>query len=275
KKAIVLVHGAWYISGRLDNLAEPLRKDFLVDAPELETSGPADVVRNKGFLNQRCHRAQDDAGHEIVVVAHSAGGITAAEAVAGNPVQERRDKGLDGGVKAVIFIASLIVFPGGISLDDQAGGVPSKSWYEKMIRNIFDGALVLNPGADKIFYNDVDEVKATEAMEKIECQSTKLFTHKVEHGSLSIQASMTYIFCGKDVAVSPALLDMFADGLGDKYTKVYLDCSHTPWMQDDVLPHLINVVVGAAMAYAYIRVRVDNIVMVVAVYRLDKERYLI
>ncbi|EHA55151.1 hypothetical protein MCOR27_005587 [Pyricularia oryzae] len=248
KTAIILVHGAWHTPSHLEGLAEPLRKDFLVDAPALDTSGPADVVRSKGLQDNvaavlKMIQPHLDAGREVVVVAHSAGGVTVPEAVAGNTVQERRAKGLDGGVKAVIFIASLLVLPGGISLAEQAGRMPSEPWYETV-----DGALVLNPGAENIFYNDIDEAKALEAIEKTTCQSTRLFTDKVEHGSLSIQAPMTYIVCEKDVCILPAVLNMMADGLGDKCTKVSLDCGHTPWMRNDVLPKLVNVVVEAARA---------------------------
>lgn len=138
KTAIILVHGAWHTPSHLEGLAEPLRKDFLVDAPALDTSGPADVVRSKGLQDNvaavlKMIQPHLDAGREVVIVAHSAGGVTVPEAVAGNTVQERRAKGLDGGVKAVIFIASLLVLPGGISLAEQAGRMPSEPWYETVV----------------------------------------------------------------------------------------------------------------------------------------------
>ncbi|TLD14378.1 uncharacterized protein PgNI_03567 [Pyricularia grisea] len=138
---------------------------------------------------------------------------------------ERQAKGRDGGVKAVIFIASLIVLPGGISLAEHAGGLPTETWYETV-----DGALVLNPGAEKIFYNDFNETKAMEAIKNTKCQPSRLLTHN------------------KDACISPAVLNMLADGLGDKYTKVSLNYGHTPWMRNYVLPELVNVIVGAARA---------------------------
>jgi len=53
-----------------------------------------------------------NSGNEVVMVAHSSGGIFAAEAASGLGVKTRAAQGLSGGVRSIIFVSAMVRLAG-------------------------------------------------------------------------------------------------------------------------------------------------------------------
>jgi len=109
--AFVLAGGSWHIPAHyqafhdvvsargLKIIVPPLPSgvEGRVDAPfEADTKAVADAVR--GLVEQ---------GSDVVVIGHSSGGISAAEAAHGLGVRERAAKGLPGGVRSLVLVSGL------------------------------------------------------------------------------------------------------------------------------------------------------------------------
>ncbi|KIL95744.1 hypothetical protein FAVG1_00482 [Fusarium avenaceum] len=113
---LVLVHGAWHHPSHYKLLVEACRNEGFQDivAPRNPTSGSIEQVVGKTYLDdvqviQEAITPFLDAGRELVLVAHSYGGVPAASSLQGNTVQERAEKGLKGGIRGLASIAAFLL----------------------------------------------------------------------------------------------------------------------------------------------------------------------
>lgn len=126
---IVIVPGAWQLTSCFVPFADLLRsKGFetqIVTMPsvggtELPLTGlPEDIAAVRRVIEPLA-----EAGREIVLLTHSAGGVSGGGAVKGLDVKARRAAGLPGGVARVIYMAAFMV-PQGSSLLEMLGGKPA------------------------------------------------------------------------------------------------------------------------------------------------------
>lgn len=145
KPVILLVHGAWHAPGFYKPLITSLRgAGYTVVAPQLVTAGPDDSILGKSIPDdvRRCEEALAPylscsssssspppsseegptvaaaADREVVVVAHSYGGVPATQFCHGNTVAERKAKGLTGGVKGIVYLAAFALAEAGMKIAD-------------------------------------------------------------------------------------------------------------------------------------------------------------
>lgn len=129
KPVIVLVHGAFHPPHYYRKLIHGLRNDgYAVLAPPMPTTGLDDSVAEKTYVDdvRRIHESllpYLDAGREAVLVCHSQGGIAGSAATEGQTVEDRQAKGLNGGVKSIIYLAAFALPERGLSLLTSIGGV--------------------------------------------------------------------------------------------------------------------------------------------------------
>jgi hypothetical protein len=134
KPLTLIVHGAWHRPAHYRALISALQaRGHTVLAPPLASSGYDDSIDGKDHTDdvRRIHEVllpYLDAGREAVVVAHSAGGLPATEAVEHHTVSERKARGLPGGIVAIIYISAVPTPTKGVSLFD-AGGREWRSLY--------------------------------------------------------------------------------------------------------------------------------------------------
>jgi alpha-beta hydrolase superfamily lysophospholipase len=143
KPVICLAHGAWHYPLYYRNLIDPLRaQGYTVLAPTNATVGIDDSIAGKTYVDdvKRIHEVllpHLDAGKEAVMVCHSYGGIPGTAALEGQTVEERADKGLKGGVKAILYVAAVGLPQRGMSLYTLAGqdfGV----WHRQEVKLPYD-----------------------------------------------------------------------------------------------------------------------------------------
>lgn len=129
KPAIIIVHGAWSLPSPS---YEPLKQQleglgYECYLPHLRTSGAGDDVRGQTWeadVKVILDTAQPlfDRGREVVIVAHSYGGIPGGAATAGNGVAERAAQGKPGGFKQIIYVAAFAIPAAGMDLLATFGG---------------------------------------------------------------------------------------------------------------------------------------------------------
>lgn len=129
KPTIVIVPGAWQLISVFAPFADLLRsKGFAVEVVDMPSVGgtqlpltglPEDIAAVREVVQPLV-----EAGREIVLLTHSAGGVSGGGAVKGLDAKTRREAGLPGGVTRVIYMAAFMV-PKGSSLLEMLGGKPA------------------------------------------------------------------------------------------------------------------------------------------------------
>lgn len=128
KPAIIIVHGAWSLPSPS---YEPLKQQleglgYECYLPHLRTSG-GDEVRGQTWeadVQVILDTAQPlfDRGREVVIVAHSYGGVPGGAATAGNGVADRARQGKAGGFRQIIYVAAFAIPAPGMDLFAVFGG---------------------------------------------------------------------------------------------------------------------------------------------------------
>jgi len=274
KPVIVFVHGAWHTPMHYSLLLAPLRAaGFAVEAPvnpSVATHWNGDTEALKGrnhhddVANIRAtlqpHLA---AGREIVLVMHSYGGICGTDAVEGNTVEERREKGLQGGIRAVVYIASFGAPQRGVNIYTYNGGGP-EPWLNVYVRiknspSHATGSLTRifsqpsleegyygfpNEKGARVFYTGVDETQAASAISSLRPQALDSFRTPCAYSAPEIRAPKWYVACEADEAIPFKGQQAFAEAMGAKMT--VLKCGHSPFLIPGEIDGLVSIVKEAA-----------------------------
>lgn len=128
KPAILIVPGAWQLTTAFELIREVLQKSGYqtevvklpsVGGTELPLTGlPEDVAAIRAKLEPLV-----DAGKDVLLLTHSAGGVSGSAAVRGFDLKTRKSAGLPGGVTRVVYMGAFMV-PKGSSLMEMLGGKP-------------------------------------------------------------------------------------------------------------------------------------------------------
>lgn len=149
KPTILLVPGAWQLTTVFGPLRELLHKSgYETGVVKLPSTGgtvlpltglPEDIAAIRAALEPLVA-----AGKDVVLLAHSAGGVSGSAAVKGFDVRTRRQAGLPGGVTRVVYMTAFML-PKGSSLMEMLGGQPLP-WMVVEVMN--DPHIWLHPKFD-------------------------------------------------------------------------------------------------------------------------------
>lgn len=123
KHVILFAHGACHTPWHYEKVTTLLRETgFDVHIPQLPSSNglrPPNAGLSSDTDVFRAYATKlVDAGHSLVVVTHSYGGVVATNALHGLSIGARREKGLSGGVTHLIYAAGSLPLPQGVSVWD-------------------------------------------------------------------------------------------------------------------------------------------------------------
>lgn len=128
KPTILIVPGAWQLTTAFEPFREVLHKSGYqtevvklpsVGGTELPLTGlPEDIAAIRAILVPLV-----DAGKDVLLLTHSAGGVSGSAAVKGLDVKSRKNAGLPGGVTRVVYMGAFMI-PKGSSLMEMLGGKP-------------------------------------------------------------------------------------------------------------------------------------------------------
>ncbi|KAF5011039.1 hypothetical protein FDECE_2846 [Fusarium decemcellulare] len=263
KPTIILVCGAWHRPSHYKQLAESLEsRGFSVHQPENVTAGEASAIKGKTHLDDvaiisRAMEAPLSAGKDIVLVCHSYGGIPGSAAVEGHQCHERQEKGLKGGIKHVVFITSFALPAKGLSLRTAIGGTygpfmdrtvsdPYMKRYAFSLIAVKDDVIILNDKAGDALYNGIDDETTRRALSDCVHQSTASFETAASFVAPDITVPKTYVGCENDQAVPIEGQLAMAGAMGDSVRIEKLPSGHSPQLNPEFLPQLVDIIERAA-----------------------------
>ncbi|KAI3397929.1 hypothetical protein diail_10098 [Diaporthe ilicicola] len=229
KPAIVIVPGAWQLTSAFVPFADLLRsKGFdaeIVDMPsvggtELPLTGLAeDIAAVRAVIQPLV-----ESGRELVLLTHSAGGISGGGAVKGLDIVSRKDAGLPGGVVRLIYMAAFMV-PKGSSLLEMLGGSPAPWMVVDNDRVTVDPASILNVGLGDL------PVKEQEKWSKeMSHTSAALFASTSEYEPWKDGIPCAYIYAEDDGALPYSLQQQMAAQLDPEAPKILIKSNHCPFL---------------------------------------------
>ncbi|CEJ55038.1 hypothetical protein PMG11_01316 [Penicillium brasilianum] len=242
KPVVVIVPGSYHRPFHYRKVADPLRAqgyevlsfDLAVCGesvdPELSFFDDAAVVREHllPLLDQ---------GKKAVVVSHSYGSLPVSALVEGLTVAERTEKGLEGGIAAVVNIAGF-VFPirgKSISGNEQNPPPPPYQTWKDGIAHLLDTARPL-------FFSDLSPEEAEDAWAHLHTkQTTKSFHTWPQCVEKEYRCPKTYVLCENDAAVPPPFQEQMAELGGFEIVRV--KSGHAPFLTipDEVVAIINNV----------------------------------
>ncbi|KAL0932227.1 uncharacterized protein CTRU02_213180 [Colletotrichum truncatum] len=221
---ILLVPGAWHSPASYDLLRSDLHdRGFPTETVTLAGVGNTDV--NVGLEQDTAAvrvklETLVNAGGEVVVVAHSYGGVPVANAVEGFNYKDRLAQKKAGGVLMSIYMTAFAL-SAGAALSDGAG-LPS--WW-----NVTDG-LISPLNQIQTFYADVEPSLAAKAVEALRPQPFKTFQDKSGFEPWNNGFEMGYIFAEQDQAIPLDLQKLMASQFPAESFTASLPASHSPFL---------------------------------------------
>ncbi|CAD6580718.1 MAG: hypothetical protein ASARMPREDX12_000248 [Alectoria sarmentosa] len=152
KPTIVFVPGAFHTPKHFIPITELLQKSsypsVTVSLPSIGAqAATATLTDDIQAIRSVLEKLIEEEGKDVVVAAHSYGGVPACQTVTGLEKSERANGGKKGGVIHVLFIAALLVEEGKALADALGGGLPP--WAEA------EGTVLRPVNISAIFYSDL------------------------------------------------------------------------------------------------------------------------
>ncbi|KAK4214363.1 hypothetical protein QBC37DRAFT_421473 [Rhypophila decipiens] len=172
-------------------------------------------------------------GKDIVVFAHSYGGIYAPASLEGISKQERRAKGLEGGVVAVVLCAASIARKGTTALEAmlmEPDTIPGWTIYDEST-----GLVTFDKSAAKaMLFHDLPDEEADKLAERLSPQPYHCFTtptHWDPYHSPAFRGKIGYIFTGGDRIVPLEAQRTYVEIGKIERTRMLEGSSHSPHIE--------------------------------------------
>ncbi|KAI0543781.1 Alpha/beta hydrolase fold-1 [Xylaria curta] len=222
---VFFIPGAWHEPWVFDSVRSILSaRGFETEASSLATAGSTDPsvgLHDDAAKIRLALTKLVNEGKEVVLVAHSYGGIVASNSVDGLSITQRAAIGLKGGVIMILYLAAFAI-PIGTDLVENFGGSYAPWW------NLSEGFFTPIQPLD-VFYADVETSlaeKAVAALKPMPLQMVKDKSVYDPRGTFEVG----YIFAEKDQALpiraQEAMFSQFPAGS----FSARLDSSHSPFL---------------------------------------------
>ncbi|EJT69609.1 hypothetical protein GGTG_13225 [Gaeumannomyces tritici R3-111a-1] len=244
KPAFVIVHGLTFPPPTFDRLRNALEgAGYDVAIPRMPSVGEGVIGATMATEVAAVRAAMApalEAGKDIVLMGHSYGGIIITPTALGYTKTEREAQGLEGGVKAVVYLEAFAGWERGKYPMDVVFG--SGSGIPEMFKPlVIDGKPTDNIPVPKsptdmekqasqfLFFNTCTPEDTEWCMGLLESMSLGAALEKTEVVPADLKASLTYIVGEKDNAMQPAIAERFVAGTpGMK--EVRMDTGHAPFV---------------------------------------------
>ncbi|KAI1409645.1 alpha/beta-hydrolase [Hypoxylon sp. FL1857] len=246
KPVIVIIHGAFFSPVHYRRLIEPLRaQGYVVVSPPMPTTGLDDTVAGKTYVDDVKRLLEGltpflDEGREAVVIGHSQGGIAASALTEGQTIEERKARGLKGGIKAVIYLTALAIPIKGASLAGMLGETPP-------IYRVEGPFYVLTELALSSESNDmrVPKDEQTALSKSLVHQSKASLEAPVQFTAVDVTVPKTYIVCTEDPSLPPSLQESMAQAASAKVVKI--EAGHFPFLESaEKATEVVDIIVDVA-----------------------------
>ena len=233
KPTLLLVHGAWH-SPECFHKIVPLLEDQgykCVVPTMLYTTQEPPVRSNKPDIDlvQSLIKSELAANTDVVMVAHSFGGVAACSAVQGLSQKDSSRVGTGSGrVKGIVIISGVLLPTGVTAIDGMGGQFPpfSKPNFET-------GWADINGDPVDLFYHDIPADEAASCVSSL--AKLSVYTHTSSEGVYAgwLDVPVWFLYCTEDRAVLPAWQEAavsHAREAGGNITTRSLDCGHSSFL---------------------------------------------
>ncbi|KAJ6195051.1 hypothetical protein J3E72DRAFT_387728 [Bipolaris maydis] len=245
---VVLIPGSFCFGHAYDAIATPLRSkgyDIQVLEPPCYPAGyerksdgaPPNMYADARYINEHVEKLADE-GKEVVLVAHSYGGVPATESLKGVTKKEREQQGKPGGVVRIGYLTALAPRLGETAfqvLGDQGGAVPSAGEDGWMYHE--DPARVA-----ALICSDLPLSDAVAQVDKMGRHFGACFIDPLTHSGYK-DVPVSWFFAEKDLVVVPQAQQMGVDAIeaswvgtereGKKVDVTRVECDHYPLVLED------------------------------------------
>lgn len=243
---LIFVPGSWHKPACYAKVIEPLQSQYGarclgVSLPTTNGDRHATFKDDLDAARAAIHNAVVN-GEDVILIAHSYGGIVGSSAVKGFTAAGSQRQGC---VKALILIASGFNITG-MAFMDPLFGIPPPSWR----KNERSGFAELATPPRELFYHDVPEPDASDAMVQLAPQSLKALFEGGEHTYSGWRDVPTWYIGTTEDRALPIVVQRvqvgFARAQGGVVHHVELQSSHSPFLS---MPEkVVEIVVQAVRA---------------------------
>ncbi|KAM7190849.1 alpha/beta-hydrolase [Rhypophila sp. PSN 637] len=253
---LLLAHGAWHPPHLYQPFKDALAKrGYTLIVPALPTMGK----EARGVILDADIQALLDAaeplfaeGKEVILVAHSYGGIPATVATRNNSTTERKVAGKTGGFKHIAYIAAFAIPVAGLSNLTAVPGGQWMPWHKLIVDSQTPGGkgdkieqLFLHEDLAKpLLYNDLPDKAADHMFAQLVPQSYAATVQPLEFAVADVTIPKTYIVCEKDAAFPVPLQKHLASGFGFVQKSVSGGHSAFASVPDELAEVLIQIAEG-------------------------------
>ncbi|KUI72515.1 Pyrethroid hydrolase [Cytospora mali] len=229
KPTIVIVPGAWQLTTGYAPFTDLLRQSgFDTECVAMPSTGgtqlPLTGLAEDIAAVRAVIQSLVDAGKEVVLLVHSAGGVSGSGAVRGLDVKTRKEAGLSGGVTRVIYMAAFML-PKGTCLLDMVGGEPLPWMVLQGDRVTIDPESMADVG-----FGDLPSEEQKRWGKELMHTSAILFEGVSEYEPWNESIPCAYIFAEDDGAIHYPVQQKMAAQLGPNALTVTLKSSHSPFL---------------------------------------------
>ncbi|CAN8106219.1 unnamed protein product [Discula destructiva] len=229
KPSIVIIPGAWQKPVAFEGIVQALNKDGYptvhvplptVGGEQLPLAGLDDDI---AAVRQVLVPLVDE-GKDVVLIGHSAGGISMSGAVEGYDKASRKAAGKEGGVVKCIFLAAFVL-PKGSSLLQMLGGQPLP-WM------VIDGDRVRgHPDMiAEVGFNDLSADEQAKWSKEMTHTSAALFASPAKYEPWAHGISCAYIHTAEDGALPYPIQQQMVQQLGPDAKTAVLKAGHSPYL---------------------------------------------
>ncbi|KAK5065026.1 hypothetical protein LTR84_000861 [Exophiala bonariae] len=244
---IVLVPGSFAPADLYTDFVEVIAKAGLetvvVDTPSVgrrEGKGPATMTDDANEIS-RVVSPLIDQGKEVVLVAHSYGGIPTTQSLERLSPKARGAQGKSGGVLKVIYLTAVVLQVGMSNFELFGGTMPD-------FVSVADDYMSLSVEANApLTFSDLPEDKALMWANRMSVHSTLSFKEKLTYPGYN-DVQVHYILCEEDKIIPPqfqqAMIDLIKASSGNEVQVHSINSGHCPThSQPDNLVNILKKIV--------------------------------
>lgn len=252
---LIFIHGSWHKPSCYDKVIKLLSDHHKLKCVAVALASTADspnaTFKDDIDIARAAISNETSAGHHVVVISHSYGGMVGNSAIKGftrpksasNPDSSTSTISNHGNVIGLILIASGFTLTG-LSFMDPFFGIPPPAW--RVNKETGFAELVTSPR--ELFYHDLPEEEANYWVSQLTTQSLKALFEGGEHAYAGWQdVPVYYIGTIEDRALPVVVQRMtvgMARGMGGMVEHRELQTSHSPFlsMPDETVAIIVEAV---------------------------------
>lgn len=244
KPTVLFIPGAWHLPDVFEDTRAALAAcgfpSVAVGLPAIGAEPPTKGLKDDTVAVHHEIERLSDESKQVVVVAHSYGGMVGAGVVKGLGFAERQKAGKNGGVTMLVYMAAFVA-KSGTSLLDMLGGKWLPWMKLDVSTSLFTTCVILRStnskkgdycradGAAEICYNDLSPQNQEKWSSRIVHTSRAVFEDRVSQEPWHDLPCM-YLFCENDKAIPLAVQESMASLLGE-YSHFRCSSSHSPFLR--------------------------------------------